>query len=189
MLDVALRRFLIGLPVLYLFTLLNSGLLFSLWRPSLLCGAETWPVIVIDGKKIGGCTPQVAKEKFGHFLEGKVTSEEVRWCTGEEQIEDIVRTWRLRWLRHLHQMEDNWIPKQPSVGKCHQGGKKRTSMETMAGHGYWRSESKRLNMGWGDTVGTGWRCCIAWWAHAHGRTEVKGQRSQQLTSTVLTCGM
>ena len=97
----------------------------SLILSTLLYAAETWPMTVANMKKLEAAHHKWQRKILGITWKDKVTNEEVRRRTGMVKLEDILRKKRLRWLGHLHRMENGRIAKQALNWQPADGHRKR----------------------------------------------------------------
>ena len=76
----------------------------SLVLSTLQYGAETWPMTVVNSKKLEAAHHKWLRRILGITWKQKVTNEEVRKRTGMGNLLNMLRRNRLRWLGHVHRM-------------------------------------------------------------------------------------
>ena len=137
---------------------------------TLLYSSETWPMTVANLKRLEAAHHRWQRKILGITWGDKIRNEEIRRRTGMEKIEEVMKRTRLRWLGHLHRMDEDRIPKQamdwvPSGWKRKRGRPRKNWKDTI---------SKDLADGgltWEEAAGAardrdGWRTYIAQCAHS-----------------------
>ena len=137
----------------------------SLVLSTLQYGAETWPMTVVNSKKLEAAHHKWLRRILGITWKQKVTNEEVRKRTGMGNLLNILRRNRLRWLGHVHRMSSNRLPKQvlqwsPREGKKRKGRPRKNWKTTIT------DDLKSLEMSWEEAELVGqdrvmWRSCVA----------------------------
>jgi hypothetical protein len=94
-----------------------------------------------------------------------ISNDKIRERTGMEKLEDILRKRRLRWLGHVHRMDNDRIAKQamnwsPADGKRKKGRPRKTWKVTVL------EDLKIINMDWEEAEHTAgnrlmWQCRVA----------------------------
>jgi hypothetical protein len=137
----------------------------SLILSTLQYAAETWPMTVANMKKLEAAHHKWQRKILGIIWKDKITNEEVRRRTGMGKMEDILRKKRLRWLGHLHRMDNNRIPKQalhwmPANGRKKRGRPRKNWKATVL------EDLKVMGMIWEDAEQAAedrltWQSCVA----------------------------
>ena len=137
----------------------------SLVLSTLQYGAETWPMTVVNSKKLEAAHHKWLRRILGITWKQKVTNEEVRKRTGMGSLLNMLRRNRLRWLGHVHRMNNNRLPKQalqwsPRKGKRRRGRPRKNWKTTDT------DDLRALEMSWEEFELVGqdrvmWRSCVA----------------------------
>ena len=101
----------------------------SLVLSTLQYGAETWPMTVVNSKKLEAAHHKWLRRILGITWKQKVTNEEVRKRTGMGNLLSILRRNRLRWLGHVHRMSSNRLPNRYYNGRREKGKKEEEDLE------------------------------------------------------------
>ena len=89
---------------------------FFLATHMLLYSAETWNMTLVNRKKLEAAHRRWLRKILRISWVDRVTNEEVRWRTGQESLETIIRRWRLRWFGHIHRMSASRLAHQALKG-------------------------------------------------------------------------
>ena len=140
----------------------------------MLYGAETWPMTVANMKRLEAAHHRWQRKMFGIIWKDKVTNVEVR-RTGMRRLEYIIRERRLRWLGHLHRMEQRRISKQALTWSP--TGKRKRGRPRMSWTATIKKDLEGIGMTWEEAERTAgdrlvWRSCVARCAEGTGRTKV-----------------
>jgi len=137
----------------------------SLVLSTLLYASETWPMTVVNMKKLEAAHHRWQRKILGVVWRDKVSNELVRQQTGMVKLEEILAKRRLTWLGHVHRMDDNRFTKQalkwsPKDGKRKRGRPRKNWKATVL------EDLKKLNMDWqaGEKMAEDrqtWRSCVA----------------------------
>ena len=137
----------------------------SLVLSTLQYSSETWSMTVANRKKLEAAHHKWMRRILGITWKQMVTNEEVRKITGMGTLEVILRRNRLRWLGHIHRMDDNRLAKQvlnwiPKEGRKKRGRPRKNWRATVT------EDLKKMNMIWEDAEEiagdrTAWRSCVA----------------------------
>src|SRR2546425_13025107 len=99
----------------------------------LVYGSETWPVKVVDMKRIVRTENNMVRWMSGVTLKERRSSEELRRGLGIVGVDRVVRRGRLRWFGHVERKEaDDWVSKCRNlemVGGARKGRPRKTWME------------------------------------------------------------
>src|SRR3984885_2110199 len=79
---------------------------------TLLYGAETWPMSVVNGKRLEAAHHRWLRRILHVSWRDKVKNDTIRRITGQETMENIIRKRRLRWMGHVIRMDEARIAKQ-----------------------------------------------------------------------------
>ena len=85
---------------------------FFLATHMLLYSAETWNMTLVNRKKLEAAHRRWLRKILRISWVDRVTNEEVRWRTGQESLETIIRRRRLRWFGHIHRMSSSRLAHQ-----------------------------------------------------------------------------
>jgi hypothetical protein len=148
----------------------------ALVMTTLLYGAETWPMTVVNMKRLEAAHHRWQRKILGIVWRDKIRNEEVRRRTGMEKLEDIIKKRRLKWLGHVHRMGQNKIPRQalkwnPTDGKRKRGRPRKNWKTTVC------KDLEDMGLTWEEAENAaedrlGWRSCVARCAGGTGRTKV-----------------
>ena len=96
---------------------------------------------------------------MGITWKDKISNELVRRRSGQERLEDIIRQRRLRWLGHLHRMDEQHISRQAMHWMPPSGKKKRSRPRKK-----WRdainSDLEVIDVSWDEATQLKWRSCM-----------------------------
>jgi exonuclease III len=137
----------------------------SLVLSTLLYAAETWPMTVANMKKLEAAHHKWQRRILGVVWRDKVSNELVRRQTGMAKLEEMIAKRRLKWLGHVHRMDDNRVTKQalkwsPTDGKRKRGRPRKNWKATVL------EDLKKLNLDWDEAEKTAedrktWQSCVA----------------------------
>ena len=88
---------------------------------TLLYGSESWTTYARQEKRLNTFHLRCLRRILGISWQDKVTNAEVLSRAGLPSIHTILRQRRLRWLGHVHRMEDGRIPKDLLYGELTSG--------------------------------------------------------------------
>jgi|SRR6218665_572434 len=85
---------------------------------TLLYGSETWPMTVANRKRLEAARHRWLRRILHVSWRNKITNKSIRERTGQEDMENIIRKRRLRWLGHVWRMDMDrranqalhWVP-------------------------------------------------------------------------------
>jgi len=120
---------------------------------------------VTNMKKLEAAHHKWQRKIMGISWKDKIRNEEVRRRTGQERLEDIIRQRRLRWLGHLHRMNEQHISRQamywmPPIGKKKRGRPRKKRRDAI------NSDLEVINVSWDEASQLAadrlkWKSCIA----------------------------
>jgi len=126
---------------------------------------------ITNNKKLQAAHHKWLRRILGTTWKQRISNEEVRQRTGKGKIEEIPRRTRLRWLGHVHRIENNRFARQaikwaPKWGQKKEADPERTGELTL----------KTTWMWFGNVVGRSWanfwrqddmakQCCPMCWRH------------------------
>ena len=90
---------------------------------TLLYGSEAWTLMAHQENRLHVFHMRCLRKILGLTWEDKVTNEEVLTRAGITSMATIVKQKRLRWLGHVHRMEDTRIPKRLMYGELATGAR------------------------------------------------------------------
>src|SRR6218665_3665398 len=82
---------------------------------TLLYGSETWPMTVANKKRLEAAHHRWLRRILVSWRD-KITNKSIRERTGQEDIENIIRKRRLRWLDHVWLMDKIEEPTRYCIG-------------------------------------------------------------------------
>ena len=88
---------------------------------TLLDGSETWTIYAKQEKRLNAFHLRCIRRILGILWKDKVPNTEVRSRAGLPSMFTLIRQRRLRWLGHVHRMEDGRIPKDILYGQIATG--------------------------------------------------------------------
>ena len=110
----------------------------------MLYGAETWPLTQRLERVIISCDRRMLRYMAGVRLQEHVSSEEVAGRCGLRQIDDVLRTTRLRWYGHVRRREEGevlaTVRDWTVEGRRPRGRPRKTWMDNV------RDDMRRLNL-------------------------------------------
>jgi len=131
---------------------------------TLLYDSETWPMMVANGRKLDAAHNKCLRRILHSSWRDKITNKEIWKRTGQEDMGNIIRRTRLRWMGHVARMKRkrkavhaiDWSPE----GKRKRGRPRKNWQETI------RVDIRWLNMTWSEAINLaedreGWRDCVA----------------------------
>ena len=88
---------------------------------TLLYGTETWPVYRYQVRKLHSFMMRHLRSIMGITWQDKVTNVDILNRAGLPSMEDILIEKGLRWLGHVHRMENNRLPRQLLYSQLSEG--------------------------------------------------------------------
>src|ERR1700733_5286816 len=98
--------------IINIITIYTIRLYKAIVLSTLLYSSETWPMTAANLRRLEAAHHRWQRRILGVTWRDMIRNEEIRRRTGMETIEDVIKKTRLRWLGHLHRMEEDRIPKQ-----------------------------------------------------------------------------
>ena len=90
---------------------------------TLLYASETWTLMAYQENRLHVFHMRCLRKILGITWEDKVTNEDVLTRAGTSSMTTILKQKRLRWLGHVHRMEDTRIPKQLMYSELETGAR------------------------------------------------------------------
>ena len=139
---------------------------------TLLYGSETWPMTVANRKRLQAAHHKWLRRILHVSWRDKIPNKTIRERTGQEDIENIIRKRRLKWMGHVCRMDEDRRVKQVmswnSGGRRKRGRPRKNWPETI------RDDLRCLEMSWDEAEELAmdrdeWRRCVARCADLHGK--------------------
>ena len=113
---------------------------------TLLYGSETWPMTVANKKRLEAAHHKWLRRILHISWRDKITNETIRERTGQENMENIIRKRRLKWMGHVWRMDEDRRAKQ--VMSWNSGGRRKRGRPRKNWPGTISDDLRYLEMSW-----------------------------------------